>query len=250
MNPIDKITESTFTNSSKGLLYLFVVGVFYIVIGVKINGGNISIPWLLNVEVEKIERLKYLYWGVVFFSIYRYILYNLKIIRKYYFFSLYELLKSTNYGDIFIRNNVYSKDIDYVVIIDDDVTKSKIKIEYYDEMGSGWERMATFDFNFSKSYTFESIECSVNPSYDLVGVRFDAKDVRDSFGFSNYMGEEDNSLFITTPFIKNSAIRTGLLSHTLVIYFRTLLTTKEVFDLLVPVLLNLVLFLFFVSSLT
>ncbi|WP_185838565.1 hypothetical protein [Vibrio cholerae] len=66
MNPIDKITEPSFTSSTRGLLTLFCIGIFHIVIGIDLSNSKIAIPWFPVVELKNIERLIYLYWGLVF----------------------------------------------------------------------------------------------------------------------------------------------------------------------------------------
>lgn len=88
MNLIDKITEPTFTNSSKGLLTLFCIGLFKLAVGVDLTSTEIAIPWLPSIDFPHIERIIYLYWALVAFSIYRYSLHHFPIMRMHYFLAM------------------------------------------------------------------------------------------------------------------------------------------------------------------
>ncbi|WP_199436807.1 hypothetical protein [Vibrio owensii] len=249
MNPIDKITESTFTNSAKGLLTLFCIGLFHAVIGVDLTDAKIAVPWLPTVSFEHVERLAYLYWGLVAYSIYRYCLYNIHIMKRYYFLALGKFLSTTKSGSAFINRNIFDSSLEHNVVIDEGNDTPVIKIEHYDDVGSGWEKMATFDFIYSSDYTFEKIECSENPGYQNDDLAFNKAHIRKSWGLTNFIDEFENDA-MTTSLIQSASLKSRLRASVLFIYFRILLGSKEVFDLLLPVILNLVLSLyclFFIS---
>jgi len=246
MNPVDKITEPTFTNSAKGLLTLFCIGLFHTVIGVDLTDAKIAVPWLPTVNFEHVERLGYLYWGVVAYAIYRYCLYNVHIMRRYYFIALGKFLSTTKMGDSFIRQNILDSTVEYNVVMDESGDTPIIKIEHYDDAGSGWEKMAAFDFIYSADYQFEKIECSENPGYQNDDLAFNKANVRKSWGLTYFRDQFDNEAMVSS-LIPSPTIKSQLRTAVLLIYLKIVFGSKEVFDLLTPVLLNTFLFMYCIT---
>ncbi|MHA2815075.1 hypothetical protein [Vibrio campbellii] len=243
MNPIDKITDSTFTSSTKGLLTLFCIGLFHVVIGVNLTDASIAIPWLPTVNFENAERLVYLYWLLVLFTSYRFSLHKLPLIRRYFFLSLGPYFKTSRAGERFINANIYSEALTHqVVILEDGKPLPSIKIEHYDEGDSGWEQMACFEFKFDKEFKFLSIVADENPAFDVEGLAFNKKRQKESWGLKAFISEGGDH-FQETSVINSLLWKYWLRFEAFKIYFKTILTSRDAFDLLVPLLLNVGLFL-------
>ncbi|MGR6838072.1 hypothetical protein ACU5DF_02775 [Aliivibrio wodanis] len=149
MNPIDKITDPTFTNSSKGLLTLFCIGLIHTVVGVDLTSTEIAIPWLPSINFPNTDRFSYLYWGLVTFTIYRYMLHNIRPFKESYFRAICLFLKSSA-GKSFIDNTIYAKNLSHQIeVLDDSESLPSILIKHFDygeEYGSqGAELMANFE---------------------------------------------------------------------------------------------------------
>ncbi|WP_332406018.1 hypothetical protein [Vibrio metschnikovii] len=247
MNPIDKITDSTFTNSSKGLLTLFCIGLFHAVIGVDLTDARIAVPWFPTVNFMYIERLVYFYWGLIGYSVYRYSLFNIHVMRRYYFFALSKFFSTPKLGASFIAQYIFHETMEYNVTVDENGESPTIKIQYYGDVGSSRELMSTFDFVFSSDYKLEKIECSQHPDYVIEDAAFNNDSIRKSWGLT-YFRDCYNNEAMTTNFIKSSSLRSKLIEPVLIIYLRIVFSKKEVFDLLMPIILNAMLFFYCILS--
>ncbi|MUL11531.1 hypothetical protein [Aliivibrio fischeri] len=242
MNPIDKITDPTFTSSTKGLLTLFCIGLFHVVIGVNLTNAKIAIPWLPTVNFENTERLVYIYWLLVLFTSYRYTLHHLPLIRKYFFLSLGKFLKISRSSERFIRTYIYSQEISYQVVIKEEPKPFPcVKVEHYDHGDSGWEKMVCFEFRFDKDFRFLGIVADENPTYSIEGLAFNKNEHKSSWGLKSFTSEHGEH-YLESSMINSIFLKYKVRFEVLKVYFRTISSSREAFDLLVPLLLNIFLF--------
>ncbi len=245
MNPIDKITDPTFTNSSKGLLTLFCIGLIHTFVGVDLTSTAIVIPWLPSINFPNIERLSYLYWGLVAFTVYRYVLHNIRPFKESYFKAICLFLESSS-GKSFIDSKIYSKDLTHQVeVLDDLESLPRVQVKHYEygeEYGShGVELMATFEMNFTKDYSFDKIVYSEHPHYIIDEITLHQKEIKDKWGLSQFVGDDEEMTYISRN-IKSIWFRLKIGIPTLTKYFRLLVSNKDTFDLSIPVVLNVALF--------
>ena len=251
MNPIEKITDPTFTNSSKGLLTLFCIGLIHTVVGVDLTSTEIAIPWLPSINFPNTERLSYLYWGAVAYTVYRYVLHNILPFKESYFKAICLFLKSSS-GKSFIESTIYARSLTYQVeVIDDLESKPRVTIKHYDyseEYGpTGAVLMATFEMNFNKDYSFDKLVYTENPDYTIDGIALRQQETRDKWGLSLYTFDDQEPAFISRE-IKSIWFRLKFGIPTIRKYFRLLVSTKDTFDLSIPVFLNLALFIYCISA--
>lgn len=242
MNPIDKITDSSFTSSTKGLLTLFCVGLFHIVIGVDLTEAKVEIPWFPTVHFLYTERIVYLYWLAVAFVSYRFTLHHMPLLKRYYFESLSQFLKYTTAGDSLVRRHIYPESMSYTVAIS---TSSEpvqsIKIEHHGMGDRDWEHLATLEFRFNKEYDFICIQAHENSAYSIDEIAYNKPEKKKGWGFSS-LTEDDGQNFLESSRITDRKLRYELKFGVLKRYLKIIMTNKETFDLAIPLLLNLVLF--------
>ncbi|ELC7281173.1 hypothetical protein RJO76_002263 [Aeromonas veronii] len=244
MNPLDKITDPTFTNSAKGLLTLFCIGAFHFIIGIDLVGKEITIPWLPSISFENTERLTYLYWGLVGFTMYRYTLHNSTKIKKHYFLSLYNFLRGDESGKKIINENIYSEDLGHQIdLVNDENTLPKITIKNYQYGDHDWVLMGEFSFQFTASYSLDKITYFENPGYTDESFKINNKLQKEKWGLTTFIDDNDGSESMESSFIADRKLRNNLRIHVLFRYFKNLTSNEDVFDLLTPLLLNGVLFL-------
>lgn len=254
MNLIEKITAPTFTNSSKGLLTLFCIGLFHTVVGVDLTSTEIAIPWLPSINFPNTERLSYLYWIAVSYTVYRYVLHNTLPFRETYFKALCLFLKSSS-GKSFINSTIYAKNLNnQVEVINDSKSVPTIRINYFDcdeieNVPLTLELMANFDIIFNKDYTFDKIDYSEDNRYIFDEILIHKEEIRNKWGLSRYVNyNEFNDYDLEPTFIsreiKSIWFRLKLGIPTKLKYFNLLASNKDTFDLLVPVVLHLFLFIY------
>ncbi|EPX8746595.1 hypothetical protein ACW2Q6_003518, partial [Vibrio cholerae] len=246
MNPIDKITEPSFTSSTRGLLTLFCIGIFHIVIGVDLSNSKIAIPWFPVVELKNIERLIYLYWGLVFFASYRYIIHHLPTIRCCYFASLGEFFTKSLFGGKFIGKYIFNPKLSYRVCVLDNESLPKIQIENYQHGAHDFELMASFEIFYTEDYQFKEIVVTENSSYSMDSMAFSKPEIIKRWGFNEIACEYSNTLQTTR--IRSKLLRAELSMFVYPTLIKNVLSNKDVFDLLIPLLLNIGLFLFWLTQ--
>lgn len=244
MNPLDKITDPTFTNSPKGLLTLFCIGAFHFIIGIDLVGKEITIPWLPSISFENTERLTYLYWGLVGFTMYRYTLHNSTKIKKHYFLSLYNFLRTDKSGKVFIDENIYSEGFGHQVeLVNDEDSPPRIIIKNYQHGDHDWELMGDFSFQFTTSYSLDKIIYLEHPNYNIDSFKISNKLQKEKWGLTTFIDDDNGSESMESSFIADRKLRNNLRIHVLFRYFKNLTANEDIFDLLTPLLLNGVLFL-------
>jgi len=148
MNLVEKMTEPSFTSSSKGLMTLFCIGVIHQTVGIEFIDTAITIPWLPKIEFLHAERLFDLYLAFVAYATYRYTLHSLPTLRAINARSLSKGLKETTRGKRFIRKYVTTSD-DYLVsepVVGEGSNNTSISINIYGEEDSPSTDIFTIEF--------------------------------------------------------------------------------------------------------
>ncbi len=228
-------------------MVLFCIGVVHLVIGVELTNAKIAIPWFPTVHFKHPEYLVYLYWGFNFYAIYRYTLHNNPLFRKCWFNSLYKGLHNPA-GETFISETIWERGSSSPNIISRDDTSITIygyNIEEDPSTPPGHykqENVSFFTFDFAKNYKFKGVTCSVADQFhDIDEVKFNKPEVRDMWGLKSFLDEEGVEEF-ETKYIKSKLYRLKLFLLTIVPCIRLVFTTKANFDLTLPIVLNISLF--------
>lgn len=252
MNPVvDKLTDPTFTNSAKGLMTLFCIGLAHMVIGVELTDAKIAIPWFPTINFLNPQNLVFLYWGVVAYAMYRYILEHHPQFRKQWFHALASSLRVGQIGERFVRKNIYRTDLFYDVKTTEESDYHSIGITTY-EYEHGHEHSerdvgSILTFRFSKDYKFELLEWNENPSYSIDEIAIHDKPLRDAWGLEAKVSDVGEPVYLTTK-VASSVYRFWLARFQLSGYVKTMLTNREVFDLTLPLVFNFSLFLIWVYN--
>lgn len=161
---LEQLTDQSFTSSSKGLLTLFLIGLFKLVLGVEFVGSEISIPWLPVVHFEHLSRLSSLYWGLVVYAVCRYILANKLLIKDIFLDAQTWGLNKTLWGKQFVYKFLLDKGTPYTVSRKKNENHNTINIETYEDPYSISEV-------FKLCYGFENeinrVEVSMHPGYSI-----------------------------------------------------------------------------------
>lgn len=245
INPIDKVTDPSFTESAKGLMVLFCIGAIHLVIGVELTNAKIAIPWFPTVNFKHPEYLVYLYWALSLYAIYRYSLHNAILIRKQWFKSLYEGLRGPT-GKKFIAEAILLQEAPFLVETDNSKDKGIYISGYIPEQDpkTGDEvqnKVFHFIFKFTKDYQFDGIISSSDPGYDVSEACFNHEEIRKKWGLDLFIDEERTDEYRST-FIRSRMYKLKLIHMRIKPFLGALLTQKPIFDLCVPLILNISLF--------
>ncbi|OCH12689.1 hypothetical protein A6E05_05980 [Aliivibrio sp. 1S165] len=254
MNPIDKITDPTFTNSAKGLMTLFCIGLGHTIIGVELTEAKIAIPWFPTINFLNPQNLVYLYWGLVWYSMYRYVLENALQFREYWFYALASSLRVGQIGESFVRKSIYINDDFYDVktilgINESEVKGNSIDINIYEYDEDIRDLSCSFKFQFTTDFKFKSIECTENPSYQIETTVLYSEILRSNWGLNAKTNNYSEPCYRTTK-INTATYRHELRWLKINHYVRDLLTNRKLFDLTLPLLFNLILFAVWVINLS
>ncbi|MGF1748204.1 hypothetical protein [Vibrio cionasavignyae] len=245
MNPIvDKVTDPTFTNSAKGLMTLFCIGLAHMVLGVGLEDVKIAIPWFPTINFESPQNLIFLYWGLVWYAMYRYVLEHATVFRKHWFNALATSLQIGKSGESFVRQSIFvSKDhyhVDIRTIEDLTIHTININTYQYDESKDRSKLVYSFRFRFNSSYQFESIKSSEDIMNRIPEAVPPRKELVKKWGLKSYSDEHD--VIYQSYKITSARYRMRLLwlksSH----YLKEFLRNSEVFDLSLPLIFNMALF--------
>lgn len=223
---------------------LFVVGVAHLIIGVELTNAQIAIPWFPTINFEHPERLIYLYWALVVYSIYRYSLHHGNEFRKLRFESLHRSLSKPR-GRTFISTNILSEELKY------SIDTEKVGEEHVISLRAFiWERGSRphdsyqvnifyFKFHFSSSYRFIKIETSENEDYELEKVCFKNDDEKAKWGLQAFSDGEQGELTVYRSFgLPWSGHKVPLFLLIFPNYCKAIGSQKHIFDLLLPMILN------------
>lgn len=199
MNPIiDKVTDPSFTNSAKGLMILFCIGLAHMVIGVELTDTEIAIPWFPTVNFLNPQNLVFLYWGVVCYSMYQYTLEHTEQFRKQWFHALSSSLQVGQVGEKFVRKTIYSSDLFYDVKTNLENGYNSIEVQTYEYDGEMQDVGSVFAFQFSNTHNFEFLECIETPSYQVDEVVIHDTPLRDKWGLKAKTNDTGEPVYLTT----------------------------------------------------
>ncbi|HBC3454429.1 TPA: hypothetical protein KDY47_003282 [Vibrio parahaemolyticus] len=227
-------------------MVLFCIGIVHLVIGVELTNAKIAIPWFPTVHFKHPEYLVYLYWALSFYAMYRYSLHNATLIREQWFKSLFEGLRSKT-GKRFIREAVFLQDAPYYVetkSVTGDNIINVVGYQVLQNQHSGEyhrDNVYYFSLTYTNDYRLKEIRSSSEPSVEVSGACFDDENVRNMWGFTHYTDEEGQEEY-GTYYIKSKLYKFRLTELRLNPFIRKLLTQKPMFDLCVPLILNISLF--------
>ena len=239
---IDKL-DTSFTSTGKGLMWLFTIGLIHTVLGTSVIGNEIAIPTLPVIHIEHPDLIYYLYWALVWYSIYRYFLHSKSIIRKLNIKSMGWLFEHSKFGEIILYKYIFKdkNDTFQTAIKDDNITLKYQEVddedgknptvigEYYIEFSS----KGSYFINAFNAYNTYSLQSTFQP-LEKYGIHY--------FG-PNYDGES-----IKVDPIKNSKL--GFSLKIANIYASLRLAIKDIhhFDVFFPPICNFILFIYTFSS--
>lgn len=239
MNPIEKITDSSFTESSKGLMTLFCIGLVHLVIGVELTDAKISIPWFPTVNFEHPDHLVYLYWALVVYSAYRYTLHHALLLRELNFTKLHESLLKPR-GEKFIRKYILPDQVHYKISVESKDQEVTISIQGFTWDGPQHDpkqiNVFYFDYVCSSDYQFSYIEASEDEDYSMDNNCI--KQEENKWGFEVYADETGSQTVFVTRNIPWLTYRIPLLILVFPSYCKAVISQKHIFDLLTPLILN------------
>ncbi|MFB9151723.1 hypothetical protein ACFFUS_00070 [Vibrio gallaecicus] len=96
-------------------------------------------------------------------------------------------------------------------------------------------------FLYNKEYELLRITVHENPAYTIDEAAFNNKEQKDSWGLKGFFEEGGDSYYQSNR-IQSWWLKNKLSFGVLRVYSKVLLTSKDAFDLLMPLLLNLILF--------
>ncbi|ENK2914656.1 hypothetical protein AB3D14_002292 [Vibrio alginolyticus] len=105
-NIVSSVSDPSFTQTGKGLMTIFIIGLIKVFLGVHFIYSTISIPWLPQVHFENLNNIFYLYLFLVFYAILRYRLHQETEFQKYAVKALAKGLKSGVWGKMFIEKYI------------------------------------------------------------------------------------------------------------------------------------------------
>lgn len=246
-SPIEKITDPSFTSSAKGLMTLFCIGLIHMVIGVHpIEETSIQIPWFPTINFEHPERLFYLYWGLIWYALYRYTLHHKVIFNKYYFESLVRVLAIGQKGEKLVRKSIYLSETGYYKVSHKTPDNSHlIDIEAFSDGES--DTAISFCFYFSEEYSFQKIKCWEDTSFATNDLVTHHDKICKNWGLT-YIGEIGSYDVNETFRISSWRLRYQIRWLTICSYMHNLKYNKDIFDTTVPIALNVSLFVFWLGS--
>ncbi|MDW1825770.1 hypothetical protein R7P67_12145 [Vibrio sp. Vb0937] len=101
-NIVSSVSDPSFTQTGKGLMTIFIIGLIKIFLGIHFTDSTISIPWLPQVHFENLNNIFYLYLLLVFYATLRYRLHQETEFQKYAIKALSKGIKSGTWGKMFI----------------------------------------------------------------------------------------------------------------------------------------------------
>ncbi|WP_171747308.1 hypothetical protein [Vibrio sp. RE88] len=225
---------------------LFVIGLIKIVIGIEFTTNTISIPWLPKIELAHIDKLVLIYWGIVVYAIYRYSLYNMVSFKELWFEALSNSLQPGAIGEKLVHSAIFTDDMYYEVNtkkIVDDMPHHYISLNQFADED---EVACSFDFCFDHNYKFDFIDCQINPHYSCEHFAPNITELKEKWGFYHYSGSPNGEQGYRVKHFNGFKLTLWRLAYSH--YIKLLLTDKRAFDMLLPILLNCSLFVYWVTT--
>ena len=257
LSPIQTIADPAFTESAKGLMILFCIGLFHIVVGVDITDAKIAVPWFPSINFERPNHLIYLYWAFTFYGIYRYTLHSVRSFREQRTIFLHRILNS-KIGNLFLKKYIVSPaSRHHKVKISQDEGFRKISISQEVEIevepdeirDSPYKIFCYFSFLYDANFHFYRV--SFKEIY-LAGMQIptlcnDEKNWKKWGLDKNLPLHTSEGMTFFTNAIPSLTLRLQL--NILIVLGLTIsiFTNKSTFDLVLPIFLNLGLFIAWLS---
>lgn len=248
-NPVDHITESSFTSTSKGLMTLFLIGVIKIIIGVEFVSNEITIPWFPKITLSHLDNVIYVYWGLVLYAIYRYFLHNLPQLSQRSAYALGKYMDSVWLGRWFIERYIVGGNKAYTsgAVINAHPGYSEAKIgSYNDEYVT-----ESFNLGFKDSIFVNKVDVSVNAQSGVTQKAISEPKLKKLWG--NFIQEEVTEFEPSEEKYSLEKILSPILRLLLVIIvarcgLKAMLRAPLSFDLYLPVILNFLLLIYWLKE--
>lgn len=239
---IDKL-DTTFTSTRKGLMWLFTIGLVHTVLGTHIIGNEITIPTLPIIRIENPNYIYYLYWALVWYSIYRYFLHSKPIIRKLNIKSMGWLFEHSAFGGFILYRYIFKDKNDsfQTKIIDSSVT-----LEYQEIDDRDAEHPNVIGMYYIKFFSNESYFINAFKAYNTYTLQPTFQPLQ-KYGI-HYFGNNQECESITVNPITD--FKLSFLLKVANVYASLRLAIKDIqhFDIFFPPACNIVLFIFFLYS--
>lgn len=251
LNPIERITDPSFTSSSKGLMTLFCIGVVHQVIGIEVTESQIAIPWFPKVEFLHPEKLSMLFIILVLYAVFRYVLHQKPTLKELNIRSLKEGLSSNWIGKWFVFKYIlhhYDKPLikdDQSPVIKDCRAVSLGTFQDRDFPASEW-----FYLEFDNSVFVNRASAKINHALGKEQKPLNDPDAPTLWGkFNNYDTDADEAT-LSLNTIDSFRLRSLLVLINLYFTLGLMKRSPLAFDFLLPVILNLGLVIHYFVSFT
>ncbi|MDF5279216.1 hypothetical protein HKA89_18540 [Vibrio parahaemolyticus] len=238
-SPIEKITDPSFTSSSKGLMTLFCIGLFHYVIDINIIENVIDIPWFPKVEFTHPNKIFDLFIIFTIYALYRYLLHNKSHFRAINARAMYSGLMSST-------DNGIGKWLIYKYILDDkrhfdlssleqEQESSKFYIDSYENIDEPSTEHFALIYN-------DSIFINQAESNYIISHGSEHKAVRKTEDWGNFLQQPMETSDYSTKFlskIKSWRLRYILSIINLLFTLKLMFKSPFTFDFLIPVILNI-----------
>lgn len=225
--------------SGKGLLVLFIIGVVKFKLGIEFTTNTIEIPWLPKVEIKSIENIVYLYWGLVAYTCYRYWIYSKPTFSEVGAKALGCYLDCTKIGKRFVRKYILDKEAKFI----SSACQNEHTKQWSTRIQSFNEEVPTESFylEFKEASHPQSASSSVGPDGMPQKCLTDDKLIK-LWGCSTCRHDEQYPEIRTIYKIESRLLRLMLLQLTVWLSIRYVCFKPKGFDVFIPLLLNLGLF--------
>lgn len=242
--PIEKITEHSFTATSRGLLILFIIGALKISLGINFLTNSITIPWFPTIEFAHLDRVIYVYWGFVWYAIFRYCLYNYNQFSLINSLALERQFKVGIIGNWFINKFLFDKDEHLSVKRISVEDKEFYMVDVYSTVVEGTS--SSVSFIFSQSTTVTKVRVNVTLPFGKEPKCVTDEEISKKFGEFKDVTDDSSGEPDETKYVSGNGLTAimYLLLYLLTWYSTAiyLFRNPKSFDVFLPVILNLALF--------
>ncbi|MEZ8115199.1 hypothetical protein ACED44_09685 [Vibrio splendidus] len=251
LNPIERITDPTFTSSSRGLMTLFCIGAVHQVIGIKITESQIAIPWFPKVEFLHPEKLSMLFIVLVLYATFRYLLHQKPTLKELNIRSLKEGLSSNWIGKWFVFKYIlHHNDKPLIIEGESPVIKDCRAISLGTFQDKDFPVSEWFYLEFDNSIFVNRASAKVHLAIGKSQKPLNDPDIPKYWGkFNTYDTDADNETFSLNA-IESFRLRALMILINLYLTLGLMKRSPLAFDFLLPVILNLGLVIHYFVSLT
>ncbi|EKO3399275.1 hypothetical protein KW542_07330 [Vibrio fluvialis] len=242
--PIEKITEHSFTATSRGLLILFIIGALKISLGINFLTNSITIPWFPTIEFAELDNVIYIYWSFVGYAVIRYCLYNYNEFSRLNSLALARQLDYGLIGNWFINKYIFDKDEVCFVRHIPVESKECYLVEIYSMVVEGKSNSVIFFFD--QSTTVTNVRVNVTVPFGKTPKCVTDEDISKKFGTFKDVTDDSKGEPDETKYASGNGLTAMMYLR---LYFLTWYSTTlylfrnpKSFDVFLPVILNLALF--------